>query len=98
MASHPDGDRAPKEVVQYVRFGSSPRGGQALLLAAKAAALLDGRPNVAVEDIRTVAPAALRHRLVLGYEAVADGVSADEVVAALLAAVPPPPVGIRGAP
>jgi MoxR-like ATPase len=98
VASHPEEEHAPKEVTQYVRFGSSPRGGQALLLAAKAAALLDGRPNVAVEDIRSVAPSALRHRLVLGYEAVADGVSADDVVTAILAAVPPPPVGIRGAP
>jgi MoxR-like ATPase len=61
------------------------------VLAAKVRALLDRRPNVAVDDIRTVAPAALRHRLVLGYEATADGVTADALVTELLAAVPAGP-------
>ena len=61
-----------------MRFGASPRGAQALVLAGKVRALLDGRPSVAVDDVRAVAPAALRHRLVLGYEAVADGVTADD--------------------
>ena len=61
----------------YVRFGASPRGAQALILAGKVTALLDGRPNVSVDDVRAIAPAALRHRLVLGYEATADGVGAD---------------------
>ncbi|HVF13582.1 MAG TPA: hypothetical protein VM942_03225, partial [Acidimicrobiales bacterium] len=89
---------APDAVRRYVRFGASPRGAQALILAAKATALLDGRPNVAGADVRRVAVAALRHRLVLGYEAVADGVSADDLVAAVLAAVPEPGAGIRGAP
>ena len=92
-------DRAVLPIVSdYVRFGSSPRGAQALILAAKATALLDGRPNVSIDDVRLVAPAALRHRLILGYEAVADGVSADDVVAALLAEVEPEGAGIRGAP
>jgi len=98
VATHPDRPEAPEAVRRYVRFGASPRGAQALILAAKATALLDGRPNVAGTDVRQVATAALRHRLVLGYEAVADGVSADEIVAAVLAAVPEPPVGLRGAP
>ena len=53
-------------------------------------ALLDGRPNVSVADVRTMAPPALRHRLVLGYEAVADGVDADQIVAAVLANVDEP--------
>ena len=98
VATHPDRDTAPDEVRRYVRFGASPRGAQALILAAKATALLDGRPNVAAADVRAMAPAALRHRLVLGYEAVADGVAPDDVVDAVLRAVPDPPVGLRGAP
>jgi MoxR-like ATPase len=98
LATHPENGSCPGLVKKYVRFGASPRGAQALVLAAKAAALLDGRPNVAVEDLRAVAPAALRHRLVLGYEATADGVSADELVADVLDAVPAPATGLRGAP
>jgi MoxR-like ATPase len=82
-------------VRKYVRFGASPRGAQAMILAAKVQALLDGRPNVAADDVRTLAPAALRHRLVLGYEATADRVSADVIVDELLDAVPPPSAGIR---
>ena len=98
LATHPDGPAAPEAVRRYVRFGASPRAAQALVLAAKAAALLDQRPNVAATDLRAVAAPALRHRLVLGYEAVADGTTADDVVAAVLEAVPQPAVGLRGAP
>jgi MoxR-like ATPase len=98
VATHPGQPEAPAAVRQYVRFGASPRGAQALVLAAKATALLDGRPNAASADIRSMAAAALRHRLVLGYEAVADGVTADEVVDEILKAVPDPPTGLRGAP
>ena len=98
VATHPDRPEGPDTVRRYVRFGASPRGAQALILAAKATALLDGRPNVAVADVRAMAPAALRHRLVLGYEAVADGLSADDVVDAVLVGVPVPTAGLRGAP
>jgi MoxR-like ATPase len=98
VASHPDQPEAPAAVRQYVRFGASPRGAQALVLAAKATALLDGRPNASTLDVRSMAAAALRHRLVLGYEAAADGVAADEVVDEILKAVPDPPTGLRGAP
>jgi MoxR-like ATPase len=97
-ASHPDQADAPDEVRRYVRFGASPRGAQALVLSAKATALLDGRPNASSADVRSLAHAALRHRLVLGYEATADGVSADDVVDAVLKAVPEPASGLRGAP
>ncbi len=97
VATHPDRPSAPPIVKQYVRFGASPRGAQALVLAAKARALLDGRPNVGAADIRALAPAALRHRLVVGYEAAADGVTADAIVAAMLGAVPEPGAGMRGA-
>ena len=98
VASHPGGDHAPKEVDRYVRFGASPRATQALVLAAKASALLDARPNVASDDIATVAAPALRHRLVLGYEAAAEGIDADAVVHAVLASVDRPSSGVRGAP
>jgi MoxR-like ATPase len=98
IATHPAHDTAPDQVGRYVRFGASPRAAQALVLAAKATALLDGRPSVAVEDVRGVAHAALRHRLVLGYEAVADGVTADGLVDTVLDAVPAPKTPLRGAP
>jgi len=96
LATQPSGPTAPEGVRRYVRFGASPRGAQALVLAAKATALLDGRPNVSAADLRAVAPAALRHRLVLGYEAAVDQVTPDEIVAQVLAAVPEPSVGLRG--
>ena len=98
MASHPDQATAPEGVRRYVRFGSSPRGAQALVLAGKVRALLDGRPNVSIDDVRASAPAALRHRLVLGYEANADAVGADQLVAQLLDTTPAPSAGLRGAP
>jgi MoxR-like ATPase len=98
IATHPDQATAPKAITSYVRFGASPRGAQALILSGKVRALLDGRPNVSIDDVRAMAPAALRHRLVLGYEASADAMSADQIVADLLAAVPAPPAGVRGAP
>jgi MoxR-like ATPase len=66
-----------------------------LILASKVCALLDGRPNASIDDVRQIAPAALRHRLVLGYEAVADGMAADAIVEAVLEAVPAPTVGMR---
>jgi MoxR-like ATPase len=98
VATHPDQASAPKTVTSYVRFGASPRGAQALILSGKVRALLDGRPNVSTDDVRAMAAAALRHRLVLGYEASADGVGADQIVHDLLAAVAAPSAGMRGAP
>lgn len=97
-ATHPDGDTASPTIKRYVRWGSSPRGGQALIMAAKAAALIDGRSHVSAEDIRWAAPAALRHRLVLGYEATAEGIRPDVIIDELLHAVPEPKPDIRGTP
>ena len=88
VATHPDNPDAPEIVPQAVRYGASPRGAQALILAAKVVALLAGRYNVALEDVRAVAPAALRHRLILTYEAEADGITPDAIIAAVLDAVP----------
>ncbi len=89
-ATHPGAEEAPPAVRKYVRFGASPRGAQALILGGKANALMHGRLNLAAEDIWAVAPYALRHRLVLGYEAIADGVTADDVVSEVLRAQPRP--------
>jgi MoxR-like ATPase len=97
-ATHPHGDTASPPVKRYVRWGSSPRGAQAIMLAGKAVALIDGRPHVTAEDIRWAAPAALRHRLVLGYEATAEGVRADAIIDELLHEVPEPRPEIRGTP
>ena len=83
-ATHPASPTAPETVRRYVRYGASPRGAQALLVGAKATALLAGRFNAALEDVRAVAAAALRHRLILNYEAEADGITADALIAAAL--------------
>jgi MoxR-like ATPase len=90
MATHPDNDAAPEVVRRTVRYGSSPRGAQALILGSKVTALLAGRYNVAFEDLRAVAPAALRHRILLNFEGQAEGVSTDDVVREVMEAVTEP--------
>ena len=87
-ATHPDSPDATDGIRRYVRAGASPRGAQALVLGGKALALMDGRPNLSVEDIRRLAHPALRHRLVLGYEATMDGVTSDQLIDGLLTAHP----------
>ncbi|OWK36950.1 AAA family ATPase [Fimbriiglobus ruber] len=84
MATHPDHELAAPLTKQFVRYGSSPRGAQAIILAAKLRAILDGRYHVARDDIRVVAPMALRHRLILNFEGQADGIAPDAVVANVL--------------
>lgn len=88
LATHPQDENAPPLVKQYVRYGVSPRGGQALLLGAKVTALLAGRYNVAFEDVHAVAPAALRHRILLNFDGLADGIKTDAVIAELLKSMP----------
>jgi MoxR-like ATPase len=88
VATHPDHDTAPPMVKQYVRYGASPRGAQSLILGAKITALFAGRLNVAFDDVAAVAPAALRHRLLLNFEGQAEGVTTDTVVGELLKAQP----------
>ncbi|MCP4417223.1 MAG: MoxR family ATPase [Chloroflexi bacterium] len=87
VATHP-GSSPALLVNQYVRYGSSPRGGQAMVLGAKIAALLDGRLNVSFDDVAQVAPAALRHRLLLNFEGQAEGIRTDDVIVDLLQTVP----------
>ncbi|HLF25002.1 MAG TPA: MoxR family ATPase [Anaerolineae bacterium] len=79
-ATQPQDAAAPDIVNRYVSWGSSPRGMQALILAGKISALLDGRYNVAIDDLRQAALPALRHRLILNFEAQAERVSADQIV------------------
>jgi MoxR-like ATPase len=98
VATHPDGAGAPPSIKSYVRTGASPRGAQALILGAKAQALLDGRAAASCADVRSLAVRALGHRLVLGYEAAADDVSAATMIGQLLESVPEPETGVRGAP
>ncbi len=86
-ATQPQDAAAPDIVKRYVNWGSSPRGMQALILAGKIIALLDGRYNAAVDDLRQAAPPALRHRLILNFEAQAEGVTTDKIVAELVEAV-----------
>ena len=69
-------------------LGAGPRAGQALLLCGKARALLDGRATVSIDDIRALAPPVLRHRVLLNFQAEAEGLTADAIVDRLLAAVP----------
>jgi MoxR-like ATPase len=74
-------------VKSALRFGAGVRGAQSLVLAAKAAALLDGRPNTAFEDVDAVAKPVLRHRMIRSFEGEADGVTTDTVVEAVLESV-----------
>ena len=87
-ATHPDRDGCPAELKRFVRFGCSPRAAQALVLAAKVRAALDGRPNASFEDVRWAAPAVLRHRILLSFEGEAEGASGDSVARSVIESVP----------
>ena len=91
-ATHPDQPRAPQIVREYVRYGGSPRGAQALVTAGKIYALLDGRFNVAIDDVRAVALPSLRHRVILNFEGEAEGITPEAIVRSILDAVPAPSV------
>jgi MoxR-like ATPase len=88
LATHPRGPFAPEVTNKYIRWGSSPRGAQTLVLAAKVRALLDARYNVSFEDLRRVYLAGLRHRVLLNFEAQAEGIDPDEVLLKVLENVP----------
>jgi MoxR-like ATPase len=87
MGSHPELPEAVETAKRNLRFGASPRAAQALIIGAKIHAVLAGRVNVAFDDVKRVAAPALRHRLILNYEAEAKGVTTDRVVVELLASV-----------
>jgi MoxR-like ATPase len=86
-ATHPDAEEAPAAVRTYVRYGASPRAAQAMVLAAKALALLAGRYHVATGDIRSVAMPALNHRIIRNFHAEMEQVPAERIVGDVLAAV-----------
>ncbi len=88
LATHPEGPFAVPIANQYLRWGSSPRGAQTLALAAKVRALLGGRYNVSFEDVRRVFLPSLRHRVILNFEADAEGIEPDKVLQEVLEKVP----------
>jgi MoxR-like ATPase len=90
-ATHPHDGEAGSMAKRYVRYGSSPRGAQALLVSGKVRALVEGRVNVSVEDLQALAHAALRHRVILNFEGEAEGIDPDEVVRSIVAEVPSTP-------
>ncbi len=89
LATHAQGNSPIASVKQYVRYGASPRGLQALILAGKVNALLEGRFNVSFEDIRANTPPALRHRILLNLKGEAEGIDPDQLVAEILQRISP---------
>ncbi len=95
-ATRPDHATATPLVKQYIRWGAGPRAGQALILGAKAYALLNGRVNIAPDDIKRVIHPVLRHRVLPNFAAEAEGVSVERVINELIEQIQPPKSGIRG--
>ena len=87
-STHPNTPSCPPEVAKYVRYGASPRAMQAMILAGKILALLDSRYNVSYVDLRRAALTAMRHRIILNFEAQAEGITTDRVILKLLESLP----------
>ena len=87
-ATHPNGEGAPGAVTRFVRTGASPRGVQAMLLAAKVRALFEGRFAAAIEDVKASARPALRHRILLSFEGEAEGIRPDTLIGDILSSIP----------
>jgi MoxR-like ATPase len=88
LATHPEGEFAAEVTNRFIRFGSSPRGVQALVLAGKVRAMLDERYHVSFDDIESAVLPALRHRILLNFEGQAEGITSDEVLAEILRETP----------
>src|SRR5690606_19425346 len=88
QATHPEHPDANPDVKRFVNFGASPRGAQAVLLAAKITALFDGRFAPSIEDVKKNAIPALRHRVLLNFEGEAEGVKTDRLLAKVLEELP----------
>lgn len=84
LYTHPKNEISPEGTKKYVRFGSSPRGAQAIIKAAKVKALVDGRFNVSFDDVKYVSMPALRHRIILNFEAMSDNVDSDYIINEIL--------------
>ena len=87
MATHPQAGDAPEVSRRFVRYGSSPRGAQALILGGKVRALSEGRYNVSVDDVKALAAPALRHRVILNFEGEAEGVDVDNLIVQIIESV-----------
>ena len=90
-ATHPDnpnGGPSKSSVKQYIRFGASPRGAQSVILGAKGNALTENRVHVSYEDVERVIFPALRHRIILNFQAEAENITADQVIGEVLKQVP----------
>ena len=84
LATHPENEDSPEIAKRYIRFGASPRAAQAIISTSKVRALMEGRYNVSFEDIKYVAFPALRHRFFLNFDAVAEGITTDEIISNIL--------------
>jgi MoxR-like ATPase len=84
LATHPDQEDVPEKVSSFVRYGASPRGLQALIMTSRVRALLEGRFNVSMEDIKEVAYPALRHRLILNFDGLAEGITPEEIIETII--------------
>jgi MoxR-like ATPase len=84
LATHPDQEDTPDSVRKYVRYGASPRGLQALITTSKVRALLEGRYNVSLEDLQNVAFPSLRHRIILNFDGLADGVTPEDLIETII--------------
>ena len=89
MATHPESERAPEMVKKSVRYGASPRGAQALILAGKVHAVAQGRASVAFDDVREAGKPSLRHRIILNFEGQAEGLDPDKILDDILESLPP---------
>ena len=87
MATQPDQPEAHADAKRYIRYGSSPRGAQALVECGRVLALLRGRLHLSVDDIKEVAPSVLRHRIILNFDAHADGKTPDNILASIISGV-----------
>jgi MoxR-like ATPase len=91
LATHPKEESSAARAQRFVQYGASPRGLQSLILAAKARALLSGRPNVSCADIRAVMLPSLRHRIILNLAGEAEGATTEEILEEVLQTVPEMP-------
>jgi MoxR-like ATPase len=87
MATQPDVQQSHELTKKYIRFGSSPRGAQALVECGRVHALFNGRMHLAIEDIDAVAPAVLRHRIILNFDAHADGQNPETILSRIIPSV-----------
>jgi MoxR-like ATPase len=87
MSTQPDTKEAHEVANRYIRSGSSPRGAQALVECGRVLALMRGRLNLSIEDVRQIAPAVLRHRIILNFDAHADGQTPDTLLSQIIASV-----------